>query len=101
MHSVRPLIALSGTWLQSFGHSRGEFYTTIDRPNGCAKEENLFVLLIEQIIDAAEYLHLLVDIIGGGHMVIPFIGQAVPSSTSSAPPAAAERSGSGYTVPLI
>jgi hypothetical protein len=33
-------------------------------------------------------------------MVVPSIGQAIPSSTSSAAPSAIERSGTGHTVPI-
>lgn len=36
----------------------------------------------------------------GGHMAVPSIGQAIPSSTSSAAPSATERSGNGHTVPI-
>lgn len=33
-------------------------------------------------------------------MVVPSIGQAIPSSTSSDAPSATERSGNGHTVPI-
>jgi hypothetical protein len=40
------------------------------------------------------------DVAEGGHMLVPSMGQAIPSSTSSVAPAATERSGNAHTAPI-
>lgn len=40
------------------------------------------------------------DVADGGHMLVPSMGQAIPSSTSSVAPSAIERSGNAHTTPI-
>ena len=40
------------------------------------------------------------DVVDGGHMVLPSIGQAISSSTNSVAPSATERSGKAHIAPI-